>query len=789
MRKIIGPDVSFYQDAPNTPQGINFVRLNQAADFVIIRAGQNAWPDSDFETNWRNAKQAGLPRGSYWFYDSRADPRQQAELWFGLLNGDLGELPLFADFEEAYRGPYTGWTHWKVFLERIKGLVGRKEVGIYTAFYYWQSNAPTQTAELEYFHRYPLWIANYGVTEPQIPKPWGANEWLFWQFTASGDGPYYGVESLEIDLNYFNGDAQTFAQRFGVPVPQDPVPPEDPRGNRYRVNAGTLYVREGPGTNYRAIGHFVQNDIVEALDSNTDGSWHRVRRLTDGLTGWSSSAYLVKITTTPPPPPGDSDQYRVNAGSLYVREGPGTNYRAVGYLVRNDVVASLESNADGSWMRVRRLRDGLTGWASTTYLVRITTPPPPPPPPPAGQKYRVTATRLHVREGPGTGYTSLGYIELNEIVTAISANADQTWRQIRRSDGLTGWASARYLVPYVVPPPPDPDQPPDSGINDWYQVTGTRLNVREGPGTTFAAKGYLTQNETVQAIDANQDKSWIRFRRVDGLIAWAAASSLKKLGKSPASVMQKIFKGVTYHRAEKSRPRSVVSHVLVIDTRSEALRFLVTPPLRDALPQLCTRTTSQFLADQGLQIAVNGDGFYYLDPSEYNPQDYCPSGGDPIRLIGYAASRGRVYSQGEPGHPILYINQGNEITFDKPKGKIYNAISGDLMLVTKGKKVSGLDTTSLHPRTAFGVNQNGRWVYLIVVDGRETSKGATLDELAGMLISYGAYAGMAFDGGGSSSMVIEGVDGRPRVLNTLIDENVPGKERAVANHLGIAFKK
>jgi len=67
---------------------------------------------------------------------------------------------------------------------------------------------------LEYFHRYSLWIANYGVAQPQVPRPWGTSEWLFWQFTASGDGPFYGVESLELDLNYFNGDAETFARRF-----------------------------------------------------------------------------------------------------------------------------------------------------------------------------------------------------------------------------------------------------------------------------------------------------------------------------------------------------------------------------------------------------------------------------------------------------------------------------------------------------------------------------------------------------------------------------------------------
>jgi lysozyme len=445
-RKIIGPDVSFYQDSPSTPQGIDFVRMNQAADFVIVRAGQNVWTDSDFKVNWQQSKQAGLPRGSYWFYDSRAAPNQQADLWVSLLGSDLGELPMFADLEETYNGPYAGWTHWKTFLERIKSQVGNKEIGIYTAYYYWQSNAPnssTQPAELEYFHRYPLWIANYGTSQPLVPKPWVADEWLFWQYTDAGDGIYYGVESLEIDLNYFNGTAQEFANRFHVPLPQDPVPPPDPSGNRYRVTAGSLYVRSGPGTTYPSVGYLVQNDIVEALASNADGSWLKVRRLTDGLTGWASATYLEKITT-PPPPPSDGDKYRVTANSLYVRQGPGTTYPSVGYLIKGDIVVKLEANADGSWLRVQRLTDSLTGWVSATYLEKV----PSTPPPTGGQQYRVTATSLNIREGPGTQYTVIGSAKLNEIVTGIGANSDQTWRQIRKSDGLTGWASAQYLVPY-----------------------------------------------------------------------------------------------------------------------------------------------------------------------------------------------------------------------------------------------------------------------------------------------------------------------------------------------------
>ena len=715
MHRITGPDVSFYQDDPGTPRGIDFARMNQVADFVIVRAGQNQWIDTDFETNWRGARQVGLPRGSYWFYDSRADPRRQAELWVDTLNNDLGELPLFADLEEAYGGPFTGWQHWRTFLERLRALVGQKEIGIYTAFFYWRENAPnptTQPNELEYFHRYPLWIANYGTSQPLVPQPWNTNEWLFWQFTAMGDGLAYGVESLDIDLNYFNGDGQAFARRFSVPVPPEPPSP-DPAGKKYVVTANSLYVREGPGTNYPAIGFLIRNEIVDGLAANGNRTWLNIRRPSDGLTGWSSATYLVELMIPPPPPPDT--------------------------------------------------------------------------PPPTGERYRVTATRLNVREGPGTTFRIVGSVSQNEIVFVIGSNPDGTWKNIRRSDGLIGWVSSRYITPAPLPPPPPP--PPTGEVGDWYRVTATRLNVRENPNTAARILGTIPQNEVVQSLSTNADQSWVQIRKVDGLMGWASAQFLMNVGKNPASAKQSILRGVTYTRTERASPRRVVSHILVLDLRTTGLRFLVTPPLRTTLPPLCTRTTSGFLQDYDLQIAINGDGFYYLDPARYNPQEYCPEGGDPVRLVGYAVSRGTEYSPKEPGRPILYINQNNVVSFNEVRGQLYNAIAGDRMLVERGMRVGGLEAEQFHPRTAVGLNQNGRSLILAVVDGREFSEGMNFPELADLMLSFGAYTAMSLDGGGSSTMVIEGRDGVPRILNTLIDEGVPGRERAVANHLGIFIRR
>lgn len=225
---IHGPDVSFYQDDPTTPKWIDFQKMRDAgATFVIIRAGQNLWEDNEFDISWKASKGI-LPRGSYWFYDSRIDPKLQARKWMQCFAdpADLGELPLWCDFEDNYHGPFSGWRHWYTFIEELKRLAPGKEIGIYTGYYYWKENtlaAGIPTASLNYFQPFPLWIAHYGVAEPMIPKPW--TTWTFWQITSKGDGGLYGVESLNIDMNFFNGSLSAFQGRFKIGTQEEQEKP------------------------------------------------------------------------------------------------------------------------------------------------------------------------------------------------------------------------------------------------------------------------------------------------------------------------------------------------------------------------------------------------------------------------------------------------------------------------------------------------------------------------------------------------------------------------------------
>ena len=80
-----------------------------------------------------------------------------------------------------------------------------------------------------------------------------------------------------------------------------------------------------------------------------------------------------------------------------------------------------------------------------------------------------------------------------------------------------------------------------------------------------------------------------------------------------------------------------------------------------------------------------------------------------------------------------------------------------------------------HPRTAMGVNRDTTKLWMVVVDGRTAaSAGMTNYEQQDLFIRLGAYNAQGLDGGGSSTMVVNGA-----IVNTPSDG--PGTERAVGD--------
>jgi len=170
----------------------------------------------------------------------------------------------------------------------------------------------------------------------------------------------------------------------------------------YRVTANALRLRSGPGLNYKIIGMLYRNNIVTGDEVVND--WVHVTT-EDNKTGWSHSNFL-EIQEPPPLPSEGLDRYRVDATSLNLRQGPGTNYAVIGSLKKSEMVDGLAVSSDGGWAQVRKF-NGATGWASLKYMTKI------PPPPSASDTdvfMIVKVDTLNVRSGPSTGYSIIGKV-------------------------------------------------------------------------------------------------------------------------------------------------------------------------------------------------------------------------------------------------------------------------------------------------------------------------------------------------------------------------------------------
>ncbi len=115
------------------------------------------------------------------------------------------------------------------------------------------------------------------------------------------------------------------------------------------------------------------------------------------------------------------------------------------------------------------------------------------------------------------------------------------------------------------------------------------------------------------------------------------------------------------------------------------------------------------------------------------------------------------------------------------RGEPRLALTSNAVLLRDGAIVPR-DDRALHPRTAIGIDHDGRRLLLVVVDGRQLdSRGATMVELARLLLSLGAEDALNLDGGGSSTMVAaRPADGLLKVWNSPSD----GRQRPIPNGLG-----
>jgi exopolysaccharide biosynthesis protein len=233
-----------------------------------------------------------------------------------------------------------------------------------------------------------------------------------------------------------------------------------------------------------------------------------------------------------------------------------------------------------------------------------------------------------------------------------------------------------------------------------------------------------------------------------------------------------------------------------VDLRAPGIEFFTTPGNGDAPLETTSETPTEFARRHRVQVAINAN---YFSP--------CCAPGEKD-LGGLAISAGNVVSppvREGPSDCVLAITKQNQAVIRKSdatfrEADYWAAVAGSGIILQAGEKPAReapAGPRPAHPRTAVGVSQDGRYLILLVIDGRQPgySDGATLEETADWLLRFGAHDGLNLDGGGSATLVRE-EQGRILVANrpSGTARRPPGADdqparvrgqRSNGNHLGV----
>ena len=243
--KFLGIDVSRWQDNDSTPQQVDWVKARKAGTkFCFIKCTQRLFIDGDFIYNWKKSKEAGIPRGTYCYLNYDISYADQARFYARALkeSGDLGELEAVADIE--YRPMYSrAYDYLWGFLQVLEQELPGKKLGIYCGPYYWQEMCVQKWGyyrSVDAWKKYTLWGAHYetkalgylGIDKNTGKEkwvdilPWGRDGWTYWQFGTPVVGREFGMESEELDCNYYNGTEEQFrtVYKLGETQPELPLP-------------------------------------------------------------------------------------------------------------------------------------------------------------------------------------------------------------------------------------------------------------------------------------------------------------------------------------------------------------------------------------------------------------------------------------------------------------------------------------------------------------------------------------------------------------------------------------
>lgn len=259
------------------------------------------------------------------------------------------------------------------------------------------------------------------------------------------------------------------------------------------------------------------------------------------------------------------------------------------------------------------------------------------------------------------------------------------------------------------------------------------------------------------------------------------------VGPRSAVPLRNVSENITYEKFWAT-PNSI-AHLAIIDLSEKCLEVIPVRPMDDG--QVIARTVLEFAQEEQAEIAINAS--FYFPFNEYPHWKTYPKSGDLVTPLGATVIDGEVIAKAASdwwnGGYLNFLKNGSVMIGKLDADSIF-AISGKEILASNGNEILQSEDKRNYPRTLVGVNQQSKKLFFLVVDGKQAgySEGISLEAARDVLLDKGATDILAFDGGGSATLVIR-EKGELKVLNRPIHTRIPNRRRPVANFVGLRRAK
>ncbi|MFA5753714.1 MAG: GH25 family lysozyme [Bacteroidales bacterium] len=346
-----GIDISKYQD----PAMINYDKIAEQVDFVILRIGFGWTKDIYFERHYLAFTERGVRIGGYHFpLNTRL--QEQADLVKQALDGKRIEAGLWVDVEAQYQSR----SEINAYIPILESTLDT-EIGIYTSYSKWLEVMQNETR----WASRRLWVANYYVTVPRLPSPW--KKWCVWQYSSTGRLNGYAGN---LDLDWADADGLSSIPAIGEETPE-PEPPVEVEDKLFDAKVTTtppnrLKTRYTPNGAERPKADWLQSQAVVPVYETHSTGWWRV-----APEAWSSATWMERVEDKLPEPQEPLFQARVYSWAtpyVNVRAEPSLSAGKVGFkypLAVTDVMSTVPD-----WYEVPE------GWMMSRFLERLDYDPP-----------------------------------------------------------------------------------------------------------------------------------------------------------------------------------------------------------------------------------------------------------------------------------------------------------------------------------------------------------------------------------------------------------------------------